>query len=96
MNLLFQIYSRTPDPGPDFIENFKSYLASFGFDPSQIKDTPQDCEVMPTSQLASMMSQMEAPLTNQFPDLGLKKAVQFNPFSSVLDTFKKLLALYVK
>lgn len=93
-----QIYSRTPDPGKDFIENFKFYLASLGYDPSQIKDTPQDCEVMPTSQLALMMSQpgMQEALTNQFPDLSLKKAVQFNPFSSVFDTFKKLLALYFK
>jgi len=91
-----QIYSRTPNPGPDFIVNFKSYLASLGFDPSQIKDTPQDCEVMPTSQLALMMSQMQAALTNQFPDVGLKKDVQLNPFSNVLDTFKNFLALYFK
>lgn len=91
-----QIYSRTPDPGPDFIENFKFYLESLGFDPSQIKDTPQDCEVMPTSQLALMMSKMEGALTNQFPDLGLKKPVQLNPFSSALDTLQKLLELFFK
>ncbi|MCD9642278.1 hypothetical protein HAX54_028979, partial [Datura stramonium] len=51
-----QIYSRTPDPGPKFIEKYKNYLASFGYDPSKIKDTPQDCEVKSTSQLAAMMS----------------------------------------
>ncbi|KAH9329495.1 hypothetical protein KI387_001603 [Taxus chinensis] len=91
-----QIYSRTPNPGPDFIENFKTYLTSFGYDPSQIKDTPQDCEVMPTSQLAVMMSlqEMQQALTNQFPDLGLKRSVQLNPLTSVLDTFKKLVQLY--
>ncbi|GLJ45217.1 hypothetical protein SUGI_0951740 [Cryptomeria japonica] len=91
-----QIYSRTPNPGPDFIENYKTYLSSFGYDPSDIKDTPQDCDVMPTSQLALMMSQpgMQQALTNQFPELGLKRAVQFDPFTSVLETFKKLIELY--
>ncbi|KAL2453475.1 chloroplastic lipocalin [Abeliophyllum distichum] len=43
-----QIYSRTPNPGPEFIEKYKSYLADFGYDPSKIKDTPQDCEVFLT------------------------------------------------
>ncbi|ONK65889.1 uncharacterized protein A4U43_C06F2020 [Asparagus officinalis] len=93
-----QIYSRTPDPGPAFIERCKSYLANYGYDPSQIKDTPQDCEVMSNSQLALMMSRsgMQQALTNQFPDLGLKASVEFNPFSNVFDTFKKLIQLYFK
>eukprot|EP00252_Welwitschia_mirabilis_P008491 TRINITY_DN2037_c0_g1_i1.p1 TRINITY_DN2037_c0_g1~~TRINITY_DN2037_c0_g1_i1.p1 ORF type:complete len:355 (+),score=68.28 TRINITY_DN2037_c0_g1_i1:41-1066(+) len=93
-----QIYSRTPNPGQEFIENFKEYLASIGFDPQQIKDTPQDCELMPASQLALMMSKpgMQAALTNQFPELSLERPVEINPFTSVLETFKKLLALYFK
>uniref|UniRef100_A0A2N9I325 Lipocalin/cytosolic fatty-acid binding domain-containing protein n=1 Tax=Fagus sylvatica TaxID=28930 RepID=A0A2N9I325_FAGSY len=93
-----QIYSRTPDPGPEFIEKYKTYLANFGYDPSKIKDTPQDCEVMSNSQLAAMMSMsgMQQALTNQFPDLGLKASVEFNPFTSVFDTLKKLLELYFK
>lgn len=93
-----QIYSRTPTPGPEFIEKYKSYLANFGYDPNKIKDTPQDCEVMSNSQLAAMMSMpgMQKALTNQFPDLELKSSVEFNPFTSVFDTLKKLLELYFK
>ncbi|KDP39084.1 hypothetical protein JCGZ_00841 [Jatropha curcas] len=93
-----QIYSRRPDPGAEFIEKYKAYLANFGYDPSKIKDTPQDCEVMSNSQLAAMMSMsgMQQALTNQFPDLGLKAPVEFNPFTSVFDTLKKLLELYFK
>ncbi|KAM3744295.1 hypothetical protein ACB098_06G042000 [Castanea mollissima] len=93
-----QIYSRTPDPGPEFIEKYKTYLEKFGYDPSTIKDTPQDCEVMSNGQLAAMMSmsKMQQALTNQFPDLELKRPVEFNPFTSVFDTLKKLLELYFK
>lgn len=93
-----QIYSRTPNPGPEFIEKYKSYLAKFGYDPNKIKDTPQDCEVMTDSRLAAMMSMsgMQQALTNQFPELELKAPVQFNPFTSVFDTLKKLVQLYFK
>nr|CAD1832105.1 unnamed protein product [Ananas comosus var. bracteatus] len=93
-----QIYSRTPNPGPEFIEKYKSYLAMLGYDPSEIKDTPQDCEVMSSSQLALMMSMpgMNAALTNQFPDLELKAPIALNPFTSIFDTLKKLLELYFK
>ncbi|CAN6452238.1 unnamed protein product [Victoria cruziana] len=93
-----QIYSRTPNPGPEFIEKYKTYLATFGYDPAKIKDTPQDCEVMSSSQLALMMSMsgMQEALTNQFPDLQLKAPVELNPFTSVLDTLKKLIELYFK
>lgn len=93
-----QIYSRTPTPGPEFIEKYKSYLANFGYDPNKIKDTPQDCEVISNSQLAAMMSMsgMQQALTNQFPDLELKSPLALNPFTSVLDTLKKLLELYFK
>jgi hypothetical protein len=92
----FQIYSRTPDPGPEFIEKYKAYLANIGYDPSKIKDTPQDCEVMPNNRLAAMLSGMQQALTNQFPELELKAPVEINPFSSVSDTLKKLLELYFK
>ncbi|XP_068339278.1 chloroplastic lipocalin-like [Pyrus communis] len=93
-----QIYSRTPNPGPEFIEKYKSYLANFGYDPSKIKDTPQDCEQMTDTRLSAMMSMpgMQQALTNQFPDLELKKPVQFDPFTSVFDTLKKLVQLYFK
>ncbi|MED6156294.1 hypothetical protein PIB30_013326 [Stylosanthes scabra] len=93
-----QIYSRTPNPGPEFIEKYKAYLENFGYDSSKIKDTPQDCEVMSNSQLAAMMSMpgMQQALTNQFPDLELKAPIALNPFTSVFDTFKKLLELYFK
>ncbi|KAK6774191.1 hypothetical protein RDI58_029430 [Solanum bulbocastanum] len=93
-----QIYSRTPNPGPEFIEKYKNYLASFGYDPSKIKDTPQDCEVKTTSQLSAMMSMsgMQQALNNQFPDLELRRPVQLNPFTSVFETLKKLAELYFK
>ncbi|CAN1172189.1 Chloroplastic lipocalin [Linum perenne] len=93
-----QIYSRKPDPGAAFIDKYKTYLADFGYDPSKIKNTPQDCEVKSTGQLSAMMSMpgMQQALTNQFPDLSLKSSVEFNPFTSVFDTFKKLLELYFK
>uniref|UniRef100_A0ACD5V471 Uncharacterized protein n=1 Tax=Avena sativa TaxID=4498 RepID=A0ACD5V471_AVESA len=92
-----QIYSRTPNPGPEFIEKYKSYAANFGYDPSKIKDTPQDCEVS-SDQLAQMMSMpgMNEALSNQFPDLKLKSSVAFDPFTSVTQTLKKLVELYFK
>ncbi|KAI7753503.1 hypothetical protein M8C21_032428 [Ambrosia artemisiifolia] len=94
---MFLIYSRTPNPGTEFIEKYKAVLADFGYDASKIKDTPQDCEVS-DSRLAAMMSMngMQQALTNQFPDLELKSAVEFNPFTSVFDTLKKLVQLYFK
>ncbi|KAK6946865.1 Lipocalin/cytosolic fatty-acid binding domain [Dillenia turbinata] len=93
-----QIYSRTPNPGPEFIEKYKNYLANFGYDPSKIKNTPQDCQMMSESQLAAMMSMsgMQRALTNQFPDLELKAPIELNPFTSVFDTLKKLIELYFK
>ncbi|KAK9070597.1 hypothetical protein SSX86_010999 [Deinandra increscens subsp. villosa] len=92
-----QIYSRTPNPGTEFIEKYKLVLADFGYDANKIEDTPQDCEVS-DSRLAAMMSMngMQQALTNQFPDLELKSAVEFDPFTSVFDTFKKLVQLYFK
>ncbi|KAG6486178.1 hypothetical protein ZIOFF_054748 [Zingiber officinale] len=91
-----QIYSRTPNPGPLFIEKYKKYLENFGYNPAMIKDTPQDCEVMSSSQLSSMMSMsgMKAALTNQFPNLELKAPIELNPFTSIFDTLKKLIGLY--
>lgn len=96
--VILQIYSRTPNPGPEFIEKYKSYLAKFGYDPNKIKDTPQDCEVMSDSRLAAMMSMsgMQQALTNQFPELELTAPIQLNPFTSVFDTLKKLIQLYFK
>jgi hypothetical protein len=53
---------------------------------------------MSNSKLAAMMSMpgMQKALTNEFPDLELRSSVQFNPFTSVFDTLKKLLELYFK
>lgn len=93
-----QIYSRKPVPGPKFIEKYKSYLEDFGYDSSEIKDTPQDCEVMSANKLSAMMSMpgMQKALTNEFPNLELSSSVEFNPFTSVFDTLKKLVQLYFK
>eukprot|EP00793_Prasinoderma_coloniale_P003244 PRCOL_00005879-RA len=38
-----QIYSRVPNPGADFIARQKALLASLGYAPERIRDTPQDC-----------------------------------------------------
>ena len=38
-----QIYSRTPDPGPDFIAAKKRVLGELGYPAEQIVDTPQVC-----------------------------------------------------
>ncbi|CAJ2634066.1 unnamed protein product [Trifolium pratense] len=93
-----QIYSRIPNPGPEFIEKYKTYLANYGYDPIKIKDTPQDCEVMFNSQLTAMMSMsgMQQALPNQFLDLELKGSIAFDPLTSVFDTLKKLVELYFK
>lgn len=93
-----QIYSRIPNPGPKFIEKYRASLADFGYDPSKIKDTPQDCEVISNSRLEAMMSKsgMQQALTNQFPDLGLNSPLELNPFTSIFDTLKKLVQLYFK
>ncbi|MCL7052239.1 hypothetical protein MKW94_011776 [Papaver nudicaule] len=92
-----QIYSRTPNPGPEFIEKYKSSLAKYGYDPSKIKDTPQDCD-LPDNMLSAMMSMpgMQKALENQFPDLELKSAVQFDPFTSTFGTLRKLVKEYFK
>lgn len=93
-----QIYSRSPNPGPEFIEKYKNYLETIGFNAKQIKDTPQDCEDMSMGKLQQMMAMpgMQEALINKFPDLELRRPVQLNPFTSVLDTLKKLLELYFK
>ncbi|CAN6560748.1 unnamed protein product [Malus baccata var. baccata] len=97
--LLFDIYSRTPNPGPEFIEKYKSYLANFGYNASKITDTPcSHCEQMTDTQLSAVMSMpgMQQASTNEFPDLELKKSVQFDPFTSVFDTLKKSVQLFLK
>eukprot|EP00249_Psilotum_nudum_P000912 c13093_g1_i1 orf=216-1259(-) len=93
-----QIYSRTPNPGAEFIEKYKAYLANIGYDAEKIKDTPQDCEVMSMQQLDLMMSMpgMQETLSNRFPDFALTRPVQFNPLGGVFDTLKKLFELYFK
>lgn len=36
-----QIYSRTPNPGPDFIAEKRAVLAALGYPAEEVKDTPQ-------------------------------------------------------
>jgi len=36
-----QVYSRVPNPGPEFIAEKKALLAELGHPPDGIKDTPQ-------------------------------------------------------
>ncbi|CAM6095674.1 unnamed protein product [Calypogeia fissa] len=89
-----QIYSRTPNPGPEFIEKYKNELKDLGYNPELIKDTPQDCEVMSMPQLEKMMSRpgMEEAMTNVFPTLELSDSgLQLNPFTSTFETLRKLL-----
>jgi hypothetical protein len=36
-----QIYSRTPNPGPEFVQEKKRILGDLGYDVDEIKNTPQ-------------------------------------------------------
>ena len=98
-NSLHQIYSRTPNPGREFIDSKKAVLATLGYDAEDIRDTPQDCEETSVEQLEGMMAKpgIENVLDNTFQTepLGLNKGVQLNPFTSNLETIKKLLQLYL-
>eukprot|EP00245_Coleochaete_scutata_P013545 TRINITY_DN5547_c0_g3_i1.p1 TRINITY_DN5547_c0_g3~~TRINITY_DN5547_c0_g3_i1.p1 ORF type:complete len:247 (-),score=35.46 TRINITY_DN5547_c0_g3_i1:822-1562(-) len=51
-----QIYSRTPNPGADFIAENKAKLRGLGYDADSITDTPQDCPVLSMETLGQMMS----------------------------------------
>jgi len=96
---MYQIYSRTPNPGREFIDAQKMVLAKLGYDAEDIRDTPQDCEETSVEQLEGMMSKpdIENVLDNTImpQTLGLKKGVELNPFSSNLETIKKLIQLYL-
>lgn len=39
--LLAQVYSRVPNPGPEFIAEKKALLGELGYPVAEIKDTPQ-------------------------------------------------------
>ena len=60
-------------------------------------DTPQDCEETSVEALEGMMAEpgVENVLDNTFVQPGLQKGVQLNPFTSNLETIKKLLQLYL-
>ena len=64
-----QVYSRTPNPGDDFIREKKELLGSIGYNVEAIRDTPQDCEETTTEQLEQLMTRpgMEDAMTNRFP-----------------------------
>lgn len=96
-NSLYQIYSRTPNPGREFIDKQKAVLATLGYDAEDIIDTPQDCEETSVEQLEGAMANpgIENVLDNTFQPLGLKKGVELNPFTSNLETLKKLIQLYL-
>eukprot|EP00246_Nothoceros_aenigmaticus_P002989 TRINITY_DN13916_c0_g1_i1.p1 TRINITY_DN13916_c0_g1~~TRINITY_DN13916_c0_g1_i1.p1 ORF type:complete len:239 (-),score=19.80 TRINITY_DN13916_c0_g1_i1:156-839(-) len=88
-----QVYSRTPDPGPQFIEKYRNYLANLGYNKAGIRDTPQDCDSVSLDQLMQMMSQpkMEQAMTNVLPSPEPDKV---NPTTSLWDTIKQLIDLY--
>jgi len=94
-----QIYSRTPNPGRVFVDTQKAVLGKLGYDAEDIRDTPQDCEETSVEQLEGMMAKpgIENVLDNTFvpQPLGLKKGVELNPFTSSLETIKKLIQLYL-
>lgn len=51
-----QIYSRVPNPGKAFIKRQKDRLIELGYDPSKLKDTPQDCQEPFNKMMQGMMS----------------------------------------
>lgn len=71
-----------------------------GYDADDIRDTPQDCEETSVEKLEGMMATpgIENVLDNTFQPVepvGLKKGVELNPFTSNLETIKKLIQLYL-
>lgn len=95
-----QIYSRTPDPGAQFIRRQKRTLAELGYAVDKIRDTPQDCPVVPIPALMDAMktgSEMDSTMKNTMPanvkiaDLLPPEGTAFagprNPLDSVKDLF---------
>lgn len=98
-----QVYSRTPNPGPEFIEQYKAYLGTLGYDTSAIRDTPQDCEAVSLEKLEQMMSapRLQQAMRNVLP--GTTELEQQQPGgggvvpetkTSFWDTVKQLIDLY--
>lgn len=50
-----QVYSRTPNPGREFIEKYKDYLSTVGYNRDEIVDTPQDCPVVGKEKMLAIM-----------------------------------------
>eukprot|EP00210_Caulerpa_lentillifera_P001344 g1293.t1 len=88
-----QIYSRTPNPGKAFIEKQKKLLAKFGYPIDKIKDTPQDCNVIPDSTLSEMMGSqmMDTMFTNTAPESEIEAGVRFEGPRNLLQSFKDLI-----
>ncbi|GMH40056.1 hypothetical protein BSKO_07960 [Bryopsis sp. KO-2023] len=93
-----QIYSRTPNPGKEFLDARLKQLEEFGYPVKLIKETPQDCPTIPVKNLMSMMtkgSEMEVMMTNtmsspvevDFEDFDVAFAGPRNIFSSIKDFF---------
>jgi len=100
---MLQIHSRTPNPGPAFIEKYKAYLANFGYiwsKQNQGHPTRLWSYVHPTVSLlpwCPCLAGMQKALTNEFPDLELRSSVQFNPFTSVfVSAFAFAMCLHFK
>ncbi|KAI7842606.1 hypothetical protein COHA_003710 [Chlorella ohadii] len=51
-----QVYSRVPNPGPEFIAEKKALLAELGYPADEIKDTPQDCPEMSADAMMGAMN----------------------------------------
>lgn len=51
-----QVYSRVPNPGPEFIAEKKALLGELGYPVAEIKDTPQDCPDMSADTMMGMMN----------------------------------------
>lgn len=90
-----QIYSRTPKPGKAFIEKQKKFLAKYGYPVDQIKDTPQDCEVIPDSTLTQMMGSqmMDTMLTNTAPESEVEAGVRFEGPRNLFQSLKDLVQI---
>lgn len=81
-----QIYSRTPNPGKAFIEDKKAYLRSIGWDTTDVRDTPQDCEEM---NMQALMGMMESANVSKM-DIGQDANGNLVPLEEAGDTTVKL------
>eukprot|EP00271_Cylindrocystis_brebissonii_P021507 TRINITY_DN7709_c0_g1_i1.p1 TRINITY_DN7709_c0_g1~~TRINITY_DN7709_c0_g1_i1.p1 ORF type:complete len:449 (+),score=65.32 TRINITY_DN7709_c0_g1_i1:301-1647(+) len=85
-----QVYSRTPTPGDDFLQERRAQLVEFGYKEEQIRETPQDCVELEMETLNKMMDSnaMRDALGNVLPGKLPSEKPQ-TELEAILDSTKK-------